>query len=151
MKNLILAFVTICTFGFGATLSAQSMASADTKSYTSPTTDKVEIIDNFEATKAQAKLIKKIQKYVTPRVLGRNTRTAMLEGKVVNIQMGLDDNGLIEYVVAYDGIEPKINNRVVKLVKEYNEKKPFTGADVNKPTILQMAIPVTRKKNYMDY
>ena len=148
MKKLLFTVFALVSLGLSVSLSAQSMASVDNMTATNPGGEKIEILNNFKATKAQKKVIKKVKGYVTPRVLGRNVRTTALEGKAVKLQMALDANGLIDYIVVVEGIESKIDNKVIGLVKEYNEKNSFATSNIEKPAVVQMEIPVTRKKQY---
>ena len=148
MKNLFSILLVLGICYFGTTLSAQSMASVDNLTANNPGKEKVQILEDFTATKTQKKVIKKVQKYVTPRVLGRNVRTAALDGKAVKLQMALNADGLIDYVVVVDGLGEKLDERVIKLVKEYNQKRPFATSDLEKPSVMQLEIPVTRKKQY---
>lgn len=153
MKNLSsLLFVVICLFANNL-LNAQELAGQYSPTDAAPKVVKipandVEILTNFKATKEQKKVINKIKKYVSPRVLGRSVQTAALEGKTVKLQMSLDAQGQIGYIVVVDGIEPKLNERVISLVEEYNENNPLVGSGLENPTVIQMEIPIVSNKYY---
>ncbi len=148
MKNLSLLLVVVLSFFANNFIAAQSFATTVAEKQVIKTTaSDVEILKNFQATKDQKKVIKKVKKYVSPRILDRGVRTAALEGKTVKLQMGLDAQGNIEHLVVVDGIEPKLNEKVVSLVKEYSEKSPFAETGIA-PTVIQMEIPITSNKYY---
>lgn len=133
---------------FHSTIEAQdSLSAIDTKGSLVATNKNVEILTNFKATRVQKKVIKKVKKYVTPRVLkGRRVRTDVLEGKTVTIQMHIDANGNIGNFAIVKGIEPKLDNIVVSLIKEYDTVKPFSTTSIAKPATIQLEIAVVAKK-----
>ena len=81
MKNLVIILLAVFSFAISNDTNAQQMASADVSSYSKTTTGEVEILTNFKATKDQKKVIKKIQKYVTPRILQPRTKDWCLRRK----------------------------------------------------------------------
>jgi len=150
MKNLFCLFVLLSFISFNInaqTVAERSIAQA-TEIADANGDDKVEVLTSFKATKAQKKVINKVKKYVTPRVLNRKANVAALDGKTVKVQMKLDAQGAIAYLIVVDGISPKLDEKVVALVREYNEKKPFANSDLVRPAVVQMEIPVAGKRNY---
>jgi len=115
------------------------------------TTDpiQVEILTNFKATKQQKKAISKINKYVTPRILGRAKHTAGLAGKTVKAQINFDGNGAIEAITIIDGMGEKIDTKVTQLIKEYDQKKSI-GQVVGNATAIQLSVPLVSKKYFVD-
>ena len=151
MKNLI--FILLLSLSANSFLNAQVV----TGEYSSTNTEEgivklvnneVEILKNFTATKDQKKVINKIKKYVSPKVLGRAANTSAMNGKSVLLQMGFSAQGDIEYIVVVEGIGPKIDEKVVNLVREYDAKKPIAQTDMAKPGVIQLDIPLTSNKYY---
>ena len=121
----------------------------DTKGSVNATDNKVEIISNFKATKAQKKGIKKVKKYVTPRILGkRKTRVPFLEGKTITIQMHIDVDGNVGNFAIVKGIKPKLDNRVISLIKKYDTIHSFSASSIDKPVTIQIEFDVLTKKYY---
>jgi len=121
----------------------------DTKGSLTTTDNKVDIIPNFKATKAQKKHIKKVKKYVTPRILGkRKKRLPFLEGKTITIQMHIDADGNVGNFAIVKGIKTKIDNRVISLIKEYDTIHSFSVSSIEKPITIQIEFDVLTKQNY---
>jgi len=115
------------------------------------TTDpiQVEILTNFKATKQQKKAIAKINKYVTPRVLGRAKYTAGLAGKSVKAQINFDGKGAIEAITIVEGMGEKIDAKVTQLIKEYDQKKSI-GQAVGNAAAIQLDVPLVSKKYFVN-
>ena len=153
MKNSIPVLLLVLCFSVGNSINAQVVAekfsSAKTEQKAVKTADhEVEILTNFKATKDQKKLINKIKSYVSPRILGRAANVDALVGKTVKLQVSLNPQGNIDYIVVVDGIGSKLDEKVIGLVEEYNEKKPFADSNIAKPAVIQIEIPVVSNKYY---
>lgn len=154
MKNRIILFVVILSASFTTSIYAQP--ANDNYAVNKKMSDKmvadndeeITLLTSFKATKAQKKEIKKIKSFVTPKVFTAKVNTATLQGKTVNLQMALDQAGAIKYIVVIDGIQPKIDERVVQLVKDYNNQNAFASSKIEKPSVVQMSIPVVGKAYY---
>ena len=155
MKKLTFLFALLLTIGtqnliaqtaqvaYAATNQKESMVQTNTDP------NQVEILTNFKATKQQRKAIKKINKYVTPRVLGRVTHTAGLVGKTVKAQINFGANGAIEAITIIDGMGEKIDAKVSKLIKEYDQKQAI-GKAVGNATAIQLNVPLVSKKYFVN-
>ena len=151
MKNLIIAFASILALTFSTQTFAQpanddTVASIDK---VTPSDSEVAILQDFKANKVQKKVIKKVRKYVTPRVLGGRKGNA-LEGKTVKVQLSFNQNGDISNMQIVNGFEESIDARVLNFIKEYDAKKPFSETDIQFPSVIQMEIPLVGKKRYMN-
>ncbi|MEO1259626.1 MAG: hypothetical protein AAFZ15_12555 [Bacteroidota bacterium] len=144
MKNLICLLFLALTFSFATSLNAQEYSAVNVKNNGGD----VEILENFKATKDQKKVIKKIQKYVGPKVLDRGVNGDAFQGKAVKVQMGLDANGGIDYLVVVEGLGPKLDEKVVNLIKEYTETKSLASSGMATPAVIQMDIPVVMNSYY---
>ena len=161
MKKLTFLFALLLSFSATTFLTAQTateqVAYAATNqqkvvmNQTNTTTDplQVEILTNFKATKQQRKAIAKINKYVTPRILGRVTHTAGLVGKSVKAQINFDANGAIEAITIIDGMGEKIDTKVTQLIKDYDQKKSI-GQAVGNATAIQLNVPLVGKKYFVN-
>lgn len=148
MKNLLnIIFLAFAFFAFN-TLQAQDFAAVDMEKTTISHGGDVEILKNFKATKAQKKEIKKVRSYVTPKIVDSKARNNALDGKSVKLQLALTADGTIDYITVVEGFVPKLDEKVVALVKEYNEKNPFAQSDIEKPSVIQMEIPLASKAYY---
>jgi len=159
MKKLTFLFALLLTFSGTQLLTAQTAqiayaATSDkamTTSQKNTTNDpkKVTILTDFKATKQQKKAIAKINRYVTPRVLGRVTHTAGLVGKTVKAQINFSPNGAIEAITIVEGMGEKIDAKVAKLIKEYDQKKSI-GKSVGNATAIQLNVPLVGKKYFVN-
>ncbi len=153
MKNLILIFVSVLSFAFTNSLFAQPMSKNEV-----PKTDVVsevdseeeEILTSFKATRTEKKVIRKIKKYVTPKILKGERHTAALEGKKVKVQLSLDKNGAIRNLQIVEGFEESLDQRVLDFIKKYDEKHKLADSNLNQPSIIQMEIDLVSKKRYMN-
>ena len=160
MKKLTFLFALLLSFATTTFLAAQTATEQVAYAATNPqevvmnqtnTTDplQVEILTNFKATKQQKKAIAKINKYVTPRILGRVTHTAGLVGKTVKAQINFDANGAIEAITIIDGMGEKIDAKVTQLIKDYDQKKSI-GQAVGNATAIQLNVPLVGKKYFVN-
>lgn len=138
MKNLLFSFVFLFAFSLSNNLKAQDVTNIN----------EVEILTNFQASKKQKKLIKKIKKHVSYRFLKKNTRAEALMGKTVKVQININENGLISAISVIKGQGVKIDNRVVELIKAYDAEKPISNTNIEKPSILQLEIPLVVKQYF---
>ena len=142
MKNFVFALVSL--FVFSSAINAQSLQS--TNDLIIIETGDVEILKEFKATKEQKKVIKKIKRYVSPRLLSDNPYAEALEGKTAKIQVNFDAQGNVSNVTVIESDVDGLDARFEKLVKEYNSKNPVTNAGVEGPTAIQLDIPLVAKK-----
>jgi len=159
MKKLTLLFALLLTFSTTQLLTAQTEQIAyattsqkvNTTSQKSKTNDpkKVTILTDFKATKQQKKAIAKINKYVTPRVLGRVKHTAGLVGKTVKAQINFSTDGAIEAITIVKGMGEKIDAKVAKLIKEYDQKKSI-GKLVGNAAAIQLNVPLVGNKYFVN-
>lgn len=110
--------------------------------------EKVEIMTNFKATKQQKKAIKKIKKYVTPRILGRVTHTDALQGKTVKVQVNFSANGSILAISIIEGMGEKIDAKVADLITAFDQKQSIVSTTGNNAPI-QMDIPLVNKQYFV--
>ncbi len=154
MKKVTLLFVCLVSFATTTFLNAQSVAytstSTETTTYSSTDADpeKVEILTNFKATKKQKKAIKKIKKYVTPRIIGRTNHTDALAGKKVKVQVNFSAKGNISAITIVDGMGEKIDAKVASLIKEYDQKQSI-GTSIGDMTPIQMDIPLVNAQYFV--
>ena len=159
MKKVIVLFTLLLTFSATQLLTAQTtqVAYATTNQQTTTiqqkdTPDdpkKVTILTNFEATKQQKKAIAKINRYVTPRIVGRAKYTAGLAGKTVKAQINFDENGAIEAITIIEGMGEKIDAKVTQLIRAYDAKKSI-GQAVGNAAAIQLNVPLVGKKYFVD-
>ena len=159
MKKLTFLFALLLTFSGTQLLTAQTaqIAYAATnkkattigQSNTTNDPNTVTILTDFKATKQQKKAIAKINRYVTPRILGRVTHTAGLVGKTVKAQINFDANGTIEAITIVYGMGEKIDAKVAKLIKEYDQKKSI-GKAVGNASAIQLNVPLVGKKYFVN-
>ncbi len=159
MKKLTLLFAFLLTFSSTQLLTAQTdqvaYASTSQKTMTTgqkSTTDdprKVTVLTNFKATKQQKKVITKINRYVTPRILGRAKYTAGLAGKTVKAQINFDATGAIETITIVEGMGEKIDAKVAKLIRDYDQKQSI-GKSVGNATAIQLNVPLVGKKYFVN-
>lgn len=149
MKNFGIILLTVFAFVFSNTVNAQQLASADVTEYTTTDNHEVEILTNFKATKNQKKVIKKVQKFVTPRLFDRNANVGALEGKTVKLQINFDQSGAVSNIAVVNGIAPQIDERVVSLVKEFDTTTPFASTNIERPTAIQLDVKLVAKEQYM--
>lgn len=154
MKKVTLLVICLMSFATTTFLNAQSVAyastSTETTTYGSTDADpeKVEILTNFKATKQQKKVIKKIKKYVTPRILGRTTHTDALIGKKVKVQVNFSVKGNITAITIVDGMGEKIDAKVSDLITEYDQKQSI-GSAIGDMTPIQMEIPLVNAQYFV--
>lgn len=148
MKNLTSYFLFFFVLLLASNLKAQTVAqSSNQASSTNLTTsNEVKILTHFKATKRQKKLIRKVKKYVGVHFLGRNKQTKGLVGKTVKVQLNIGTDGTIETITVMEGQNPSIDNRVVDLVKKYDEQKPISASKIEKPAVIQLVIPLVGKQ-----
>jgi len=152
MKNLILVFASIFALTFSTSLSAQpsnkkEMASAEKT--TTVAIEDVAILQNFKANRTQKKVIRKIKKYVTPKIIAKGKRTTALQGKTVTVQLSLDQNGAITNLQIVKGFEDSLDAKVLKYIKEYDSKKPLAESKLEKPATIQLEVPLVGRQQYM--
>ncbi|MEM6964436.1 MAG: hypothetical protein AAF573_06700 [Bacteroidota bacterium] len=153
MKNLIITFVTVCTLFTTNQLFAQPAADntlASTSTTSATYAEDIAVLENFKANKTQKKVIKKVKRYVSPRVIEKGVRTDALAGKKVTVQLSLNTNGTISNLQIVEGFEETIDARVLALIKEYDAKNPLAASKLDKPTTIQLEIPIVGKKQYMN-
>lgn len=154
MKKVTLFVICLMSFATTTFLNAQSVAyastSTETTTYSSTDADpeKVEILTNFKATKQQRKVIKKIKKYVTPRIIGRTNHTDALAGKKVKVQVNFSAKGSISAITIVDGMGEKIDARVSDLITEYDQKQSI-GSVIGDMTPIQMDIPLVSAQYFV--
>lgn len=154
MKKVSLLVICLLSVATTTFLNAQSVAyassSTETATYNSADADpeKVEILTNFKATKQQKKVIKKIKKYVTPRIIGRTNHTDALVGKKVKVQVNFSAKGNISAITIVDGMGEKIDARVSDLIKEYDQKQSI-GATIGDMAPIQMEIPLVSAQYFV--
>ena len=155
MKKLIFLFTLLLTLSTTQLLTAQIAYAATNQKATTVTQNTpddpktVTILTDFKATKQQKKAIAKINRYVTPRILGRAKYTAGLAGKTVKAQINFDGNGAIEAITIVDGMGEKIDAKVTQLIKEYDAKKSI-GQTVGNASAIQLSVPLVSKKYFVD-
>jgi len=154
MKKVTLFVICLVSFATTTFLNAQSVAyastSTETTTYSSTDADpeKIEILTNFKATKQQRKVIKKIKKYVTPRIIGRTNHTDALADKKVKVQVNFSAKGSISAITIVDGMGEKIDARVSDLITEYDQKQSI-GSAIGDMTPIQMDIPLVRAQYFV--
>lgn len=146
MKNFVILLVSIFTFATAFNSTAQSMQTATETNTLTTNPGDFEILTNFKATKEQKRVIKKIKKYVSPRILGGAKYTTALEGKTVKVQMNFDDNGNIANVMVLENELIGADQKVIDLIKEYDAKYPIATSDIEKPSAIQLDIDLVAKK-----
>lgn len=152
MKNLILIFTAMLSLIFSNALSAQPInkeTTSDVELTSNNNGEEEAILTNFKATKTEKKVIKKVRKYVTPKILKGVKHTAALEGKTVTVQMSLNQDGSIRNLQVVEGFESTLDERVIALIRKYDSVKPLVNSKLDRPTIIQMEIPLVGKKRYM--
>ena len=158
MRKLISLFALLLTFTGTQLLTAQTaevayVATNQEASMANQNTPddpkKVTILTDFKATKQQKKAIAKINRYVTPRILGRAKYTAGLAGKTVKAQINFDANGAIEAITIVDGMGEKIDAKVSQLIREYDAKKSI-GQSLGNASAIQLSVPLVSKKYFVD-
>lgn len=159
MKKLTFLFALLLSFTSTQLLTAQTNEVAYAATNQQQTTvsqnnadndpQKVEILTAFKATKQQKKAIAKINKYVTPRILGRVRHTDGLLGKKVKAQINFGANGTITAITIIEGMGEKIDAKVTSLIKEYDEKKPI-GQAVGNASAIQLDVPLVSKKYFVN-
>lgn len=153
MKNLIITIVTISALFLSNQLFAQPAGDntlASVEEVTANYSEDVALLQNFKANKTQKRVIKKVKKYVSPKVIERGVRTSALEGKTVTVQLSLNTNGAISNMQIVKGFEETIDAKVLNLIKEYDAKNPLADSKLEKPTTIQLKIPIVGKKQYMN-
>ncbi len=148
MKNVLFSFIFLFAFSLSNSLKAQDAIPSNLTAE-AISANGVEILTNFKASKKQKKLIKKIKKYVSYRFLKTETNAEALSGKTVNVQINTDNQGLISAISVIEGQSAKIDTRVIELIKTYNAMKPISKANIAKPSVLQLDIPLVVKQYYI--
>ena len=159
MKKLTFLFALLISFNTTQLLTAQTnqVAYAATNQQQTIVTQndadndpkKVEILTDFKATKQQKKAIAKINRYVTPRILGRTRHTDGLVGKTVKAQINFGANGTITAITIIEGMGEKIDAKVTSLIKEYDQEKSI-GQAVGNTSAIQLNVPLVNKKYFVN-
>ncbi|MFK7775294.1 MAG: energy transducer TonB [Saprospiraceae bacterium] len=152
MKNLILAFTSIFILSFATAVNAQpanveKLITEETAVTSS--SEEVAVLQNFKANKTQRRVIRKMKKYVTPRIIAKGTRTTALQGKKVTVQLSLDKNGAITNLQIVKGFEDSLDAKVLKYIREYDAENPLANSNLEKPTTIQLEVPLVGKTQYM--
>lgn len=154
MKNLFLVFTLILAFAFTNNLNAQPTNTDNEVSEKGETkkmdSEEFAILQNYKATRTERKVIRKVKKYVTPRLFPKGTRTTALAGKTVTVQLSLDRNGAITNIQVIKGFEESIDAKVMKYVREYNENNPLADSKLERPATIQLEIPLAGRLQYMN-
>ncbi len=153
MKSLIIAAASIMAFTFSTSLNAQMAKNNDlavTETTKGSASEEVAILQDFKANKTQKKVIKKIKKYVTPRMFAKGVRTTALKGKTVTVQLSLDANGAITNMQIVKGFEESLDAKVMEFIKEYDSKNPLANSNLERPAIIQVEVPLVGKTQYMN-
>lgn len=152
MKNLLIAIISVLALTFSNTIFAQPMDKnvPEMEKVNDTNAEEFAILENFKATKTQKRVIKKMKRYVTPKVMAGKRNTAALEGKKVRVQLTLDTNGNIANMQIVKGFEESLDARVLKFIKEYDSKKPLANSKLDKPTTIQFNVNLVGKKQYMN-
>lgn len=153
MKGLIFAFASILALTFSTTLNAQMAKNEELASIektSSSVSEDVAILQNFKANKTQRRVIKKIKKYVTPKMFAKGVRTTALVGKTVTVQLNLDSNGAITNMQIVKGFEDSLDEKVMNFIKEYDSKNPLANSKLDRPAIIQVEVPLVGKSQYMN-
>ena len=95
-------------------------------------------------------MIRKMKKYVTPKIIAKGTRTTALQGKTVTVQLSLDHNGAITNLQVVKGFEDSLDAKVLKYIREYDAENPLANSKLDKPTIIQLEVPLVNKTQYMN-
>jgi outer membrane biosynthesis protein TonB len=153
MKNFILAVASIAALLLTTTLSAQpsNKEKLTTEETTvSSSSEEVAVLQSFKANKTQRRVIRKMKKYVTPKIIARGTRTTALEGKKVTVQLSLDTNGAITNLQIVKGFEESLDAKVLKYIRAYDAENPLANSNLEKPTTIQIEVPLVGKASYMN-
>lgn len=153
MKNLILAVASIFALSFATAVNAQpaNIEKLTTEETTaSSSSEEVAVLQNFKANRTERRVIKKMKKYVTPKIIAKGKRTTALQGKKVTIQLSLDKNGAITNLQIVKGFEDSLDAKVLKYIREYDAKNPLANSNLEKPTTIQLEIPLVGKVQYMN-
>lgn len=146
---VVVSVLLITALAYNKGIAQTNQHFSNTETSLTGTDNKVEVISKFKATKVQKKVIKKVKKYVTPRILGdRKIRSPFLEGKTITIQMHIDADGNIGNFAVVKGILAKLDNRVISLIKEYDKIQSFSTSPIEKPSTIQIKFDVLPKKFY---
>ena len=96
MKNLVFAFASFFTFIFASSINAQtSNIEKLTLEEKESSSEEFAVLENFKANKSQRKVIRKMKKYVTPKIIEKGKRTTALQDKMVTVQLSLGKDGEI--------------------------------------------------------
>ncbi len=148
MKNLIFALVSL--FAFSVTnIDAQSIQRQVNNTMTEDNGE-FEILKEYKATKQEKKVIAKIQKYVTPRIFAGVKHTAAFEGKSVKVQVNFDDKGAISNIAMVNGEMPDLDEKVISLIREYDQKNPIAATNIDKPSAIQLNIALVGKRYFIN-
>jgi hypothetical protein len=153
MKGLIITLVSIMAFTFSTSLNAQMAKSSELvaiEKTNDSASEEVAILQDFKANKTQRRVIKKIKKYVTPKMFAKGVRTTALEGKTVTVQLSLDANGAITNMQIVKGFEDSLDAKVMKFIKEYDSKNPLANSKLDRPAIIQVEVPLVGRMQYMN-
>ncbi|MFK8008603.1 MAG: hypothetical protein AB8H03_19750 [Saprospiraceae bacterium] len=153
MKNLILAVTSIFIFSFTTAVNAQPSNIDKLKveeTTVSSSSEEVAVLQNFKANRTQRRVIRKMKNYVTPKIIARGVRTTALQGKKVTVQLSLDQNGAITNLQIVKGFEDSLDAKVLKYIREYDANNPLANSKLDKPTIIQLEVPLVNNIQYMN-
>ena len=153
MKNLILAIASIFALSFATAVNAQpaNVEKLVTEEATASTSsEEVAVLQKFKANKTQKRVIRKMKKFVTPKIIAKGVRTTALQGKKVTVQLSLDKNGAITNLQIVKGFEESLDAKVLKYIREYDAENPLANSNLEKPTTIQLEVPLVGKTRYMN-
>ncbi len=154
MKNLFLVFTLISAFAFTNNLNAHPTNTDNdinkVEEVKKMNSEEVAIVQNFKATKTERRVIKKVKKYVTPRLFAKGTRVTALVGKTVTVQLSLDNNGAITNMQIVKGFEDSLDAKVMKSIRDYDATNPLASSKLERPATIQLEIPLAGKLQYMN-
>ncbi len=152
MKSLIIALISVLAISLSTSLNAQPSNNNDVASAektTSISSEEVAILQNFKANKTQRREIRRIKKYVTPKIIAKGVRTTALVGKTVTVQLSLDTNGAITNMQIVKGFEDSLDAKVMEYIKEYDSKNPLANSKLDRPAVIQLEVPLVGRTPYM--
>jgi len=153
MKNLFITIALIFAFLFTTAVNAQP-ANIDKLTNAAATanssSEEFAVLQNFKANKTQRKVIRKMKKFVTPNIIEKGKRTTALQGKKVTVQLSLDTNGAISNLQIVKGFEESLDAKILKYIRAYDAENPLARSKLDKPTTIQLEIPLVGKTRYMN-
>ncbi|MDG1433720.1 MAG: energy transducer TonB [Saprospiraceae bacterium] len=151
MKNLVFAFASFFTFIFASSINAQtSNIEKLTLEEKESSSEEFAVLENFKANKSQRKVIRKMKKYVTPKIIEKGKRTTALQDKMVTVQLSLGKDGEITNLQIVKGFEESLDAKVLKYIREYDAKNPLANSNLERPTTIQLEVPLVGKTRYMN-